>query len=375
MTILLYILGILATFYALYLIVDFFLIPTIYIIKDKIGLTDDQTGALTSFVSSAPELSVSMISLYLAIQSGNEKQFQEIAALGPASVIGSALFSVLFIVGASAWFGGKQLTWHSITRDMGYYIFAVLALYLALIDGKVEWYEGVILLALYMVYALLVAKWPMISKFLRIPTSDLVAEDVTDSEEKLVHIRDREMSLKNALPKLFSFLFFPLKDGFNAGQVMYNVLMSVFLVVVSSTFMVDYATKLATLLNIPAALIGVTILAAGTSVPDLLASVKTAREGYADTAITNAIGSNVFDVLGNLGLTYVVAALFTGGKAIAVDIASLKTSIVLLIASSVVLLLVFFAKKFNLSKPISIILMLSYVVYIIYICYSTIYKI
>jgi Ca2+/Na+ antiporter len=375
MTIVLYILGILLTFYALYIIVDKFLIPTIYIIKDKIGLTDDQTGALTSFVSSAPELSVSMISLYLAIKSGNQQQFQEIAALGPASVIGSALFSVLFIVGASAWFGGKQLTWHSITRDMGYYIFAVAALYYALLDGKVEWYEGVVLLLLYMVYALLVAKWPKISKWLKIPTSNLIEQDTLDSEEKLIHIRDQEFSLSNFIPKITSYLFFPLKNGFNGAQVIYNVLMSVFLVVLSSTFMVEYATKLATLLNIPAALIGVTILAAGTSVPDLLASVKTAREGYADTAITNAIGSNVFDVLGNLGLTYVVAAIFTGGAAIAVDIASLKSSIVLLIASSVVLLMVFFAKKFNLSKPISIFLMLSYLVYLVYICYTTIYKI
>jgi K+-dependent Na+/Ca+ exchanger-like protein len=374
MTIILYIIGILLTFYALYIIVDKFLIPTIYIIKDKIGLTDDQTGALTSFVSSAPELSVSMISLYLAIKSGNDKQFQEIAALGPASVIGSALFSVLFIVGASAWFGGKQLTWHSITRDMGYYIFAVAALYVFLLDGQVQWYEGVTMLLLYMLYALIVAKWPTISKWLKIPSTNLVAQDVTDSEEELTHIRDEKLTLSNFIPKLTSYIFFPLKNGFNGGQVVYNVLMSVFLVVVSSTFMVEYATKLAQVLNIPAALIGVTILAAGTSVPDLLASVKTAREGYADTAITNAVGSNVFDILGNLGLTYVVAAIFTGGKPVQVDVASLSTSIVLLIASSVVLLGVFFAKKFNLSKLISVLLMLSYIVYLVFICYTTIYK-
>jgi Ca2+/Na+ antiporter len=257
---------------------------------------------------------------------------------------------------------------------MGYYIFAVAALYFCLFDGKVQWYEGVILLLLYMLYALLVAKWPKISQWLKIPTSQLVEQDTLGSEEKLTHIRDQEFTPSNFITKIISYLFFPLKNGFNGAQVIYNVLMSVFLVVVSSTFMVDYATKLATILNIPAALIGVTILAVGTSVPDLLASVKTAREGYADTAITNAIGSNVFDVLGNLGLTYVVAAIFTGGAAVAVDIASLKTSIILLMASSVVLLLVFFAKKFNLSKPISILLMLSYITYLVYICYTTIYK-
>jgi Ca2+/Na+ antiporter len=374
MTIIFLLLGILATFYALYITVDIFLIPTIYLVKDKVGLTDDQTGALISFVSSAPELSVSMISLYLAIKSNNQQQFQEIAALGPSSVIGSALFSVLFIVGASAWFGGKQLTWHSITRDMGYYIFAVLALYLVLIDGKVQWYEGLILFALYIVYVVLVAKWPIISKWLKVPTTDLIVEDVIESEESLIHIRDQKWSIISFLPKLCSYLFFPLTREFNTFKVIYNILASIVLVVVSSTFMVDFATKLAVQLNIPTALIGVTILAIGTSVPDFLASIKTAKEGYADTAITNAIGSNVFDVLGNLGLTYVVAVIFTSGMDVVVDIASLKTSIILLFASSLVLLMVFFAKKFKISKPISLLLMISYITYLVYICFVTIYK-
>jgi Ca2+/Na+ antiporter len=374
MLILLYLMGILTTFYVLYIVVDKFLIPTIYIIKDKIGLTDDQTGALTSFVSSAPELSVSMISLYLAIKSGDQAKFQEIAALGPASVIGSALFSILFIVGASAWFGGKQLTWHSITRDMAYYIFAVAALYTCLLDGKVVWYEGVILLALYFVYAIIVANWPKISNWLKIPATVLIDQDIKDKEEELIHVRDQAWSLSNFTTKITSYLFFPLKNGFNGLHIVYNVLFSIFLVVVSSGYMVDFATKLATLLNIPSALIGVTILAAGTSVPDLLASIKTAREGFADTAVTNAVGSNVFDVLGNLGLTYTVAAIFTAGIPIAVDITALQSSIILLIASSIVLLMVFFAKKFHISKPISVLLMVSYILYLIFICYTTLNK-
>ncbi|MEI6729531.1 MAG: hypothetical protein WCK98_07885 [bacterium] len=104
------IIGIIATLYILAIVVDQFLIPTIYIIKDKVGLSDDQTGALTSFVSSAPELSVSLISIVLAIQANNQAKFSEIAALGPSTVIGSALFSVLFIVGISAWYSTKALT-------------------------------------------------------------------------------------------------------------------------------------------------------------------------------------------------------------------------------------------------------------------------
>jgi K+-dependent Na+/Ca+ exchanger-like protein len=365
----LYLIGILFTFYILYVVVDIFLIPTIYIIKDKIGLTDDQTGALTSFVSSAPELSVSLISLILAIRANDEQAFQNIASLGPASVIGSALFSVLFIVGASAWFAGKKLTWHSVTRDMLYYIFAVATLYLTMKDGKIEWFEGFLLLALYVVYATIVANWPKIAKYINIEGTTVIDEIVKEQEEQLIHIRDQEWNMINAIPKIFSYFFNTLKQGFSTLPVIWNTLFAIFLVVVSSYYMVEWASALATAMNIPKALIGLTILAAGTSVPDLLASIKTAREGYADTAVTNAIGSNVFDVLGNLGLTWTIGSLFRGfDRPISVDSASLDSSIILLIASSSVLLLVLFAKKFNLSKPISIFLMLSYVAYVTYLC-------
>jgi Ca2+/Na+ antiporter len=314
MDILLYLLGILATFYVLYLIVDKFLIPTIYLLKDRYSLTDDQAGALTSFVSSAPELSVSMISLALAVAANDKVKFAEISSLGPASVIGSALFSVLFIVGISSWFAGKKLTWHAITRDMAYYIFAVGLLLLVLIDGRIEFYEGLVLLLGYVFYTVLVAKWPQISKVLKISGTELISQDIADKKTELENIRDTKWNFSNIPEKLFSYVFFSLKNGYHGPKVLFNILFSIFLVVVSSYYMVDFAKNLAEIAKIPTAIIGLTILAVGTSVPDLLASVKTAREGYADTAVTNAIGSNVFDVLGNLGLTWTIGGLLTGFK-------------------------------------------------------------
>ena len=374
MTILFYILGILITFYILYLVVDKFLIPSIYLLKDRFNLTDDQTGALTSFVSSAPELSVSMISLGLAVIANDQTKFAEISALGPASVIGSALFSVLFIVGASSWFTGKKLTWHSITRDMVYYLLAVVLLLVVMLDGRIEFFEGLILLIGYGFYTVLVAKWPAISKKLKLAGTELIDQDITDKKEELIHIRDTKPTIMNSPAVAMSYLFFPLKSGFNGPKVTYNVLFSVLLVVVSSYYMVSFAQAIAELASIPSAIIGLTILAAGTSVPDLLASIKTAREGYGDTAITNAIGSNVFDVLGNLGITWTIGGLLTSFRVIQVDTSSLMSSILLLIASSVVLVCIFFAKKFNLSRPVSVFLMGSYVLYVIYTCWSVLNK-
>ena len=363
-----FIIGIIATLYILAVTVDKFLIPTIYVIKDKLNLSDDQTGALTSFVSSAPELSVSLISLVLAIRANDDKKFAEIAALGPGAVIGSALFSVLFIVGASAWYSNKSLTWHSVTRDMLYYIFAVGALFFSLMDGVIYWPEAVVLLLLYVVYALIVSYWKQISKFLKIPGTTIPIKEIEDVQESVIHLKEEKWTLKNFIPKIISFGFFRINNQLKTKSIVYNVLFAIFLVVVSSYYMVEFATSLAVNWNVPSVIIALTILAAGTSVPDLIASVKTAKDGYGDTAITNAIGSNVFDVLGNLGLTWVISATFTAGRPIRIDTNNLTSSILLLIASSVVLVLVLFGNKFNLNKIISGLLMVSYIVYVGYIC-------
>ena len=66
--------------------------------------------------------------------------------------------------------------------------------------------------------------------------------------------------------------------------------------------MVTWASKLGCMLNIHPAIMGCTLLAAGTSVPDAIGSLLVAKHGQGDMAVSNAIGSNVFDILLGLGL-------------------------------------------------------------------------
>lgn len=103
---LLYLVIILLTFYVLSIVVDLFLIPTLYVVKDKFSLSDDQAGTLISFISSAPELSVAIIALIIGQKTGNS----DTIAMAAGTVIGSALFSILFIVGASAYYTKKKLS-------------------------------------------------------------------------------------------------------------------------------------------------------------------------------------------------------------------------------------------------------------------------
>lgn len=74
--------------------------------------------------------------------------------------------------------------------------------------------------------------------------------------------------------------------------------------------MVDWAEIVAYTLGIPSVLIGLTVLAAGTSVPDLLNSIIVARRGEGDMALSSSVGSNIFDLNVGLGLPWVLYTLW-----------------------------------------------------------------
>ena len=86
----------------------------------------------------------------------------------------------------------------------------------------------------------------------------------------------------------------------------YSFFMSIFWVFIFSYLMVGWAEIFGYVCYIPEVVMGLTILAAGTSVPDLLTSVIVAREGKGDMAVSSSIGSNIFDVLVGLPLPFLV---------------------------------------------------------------------
>lgn len=73
-----------------------------------------------------------------------------------------------------------------------------------------------------------------------------------------------------------------------------------------SYFMVEWAEIVGATFGIPDALMGLTVLAAGTSVPDLLSSVIVARRGQGDMAVSSSVGSNIFDILVGLPVPWII---------------------------------------------------------------------
>ena len=95
----------------------------------------------------------------------------------------------------------------------------------------------------------------------------------------------------------------------NKGRHLVTFFTSIAWIGVLSYFLVTWASKLGCLWGIHPAIMGVTVLAAGTSVPDAIGSLLVARDGQGDMAVSNAIGSNVFDILLGLGLPWTLGTL------------------------------------------------------------------
>eukprot|EP00967_Tisochrysis_lutea_P041262 scaffold49582_cov31-Tisochrysis_lutea.AAC.2 len=118
----------------------------------------------------------------------------------------------------------------------------------------------------------------------------------------------------------------------NKGRHLTTFFMSVLWIGILSYFMVTWASKLGCIWGIHPAVMGITVLAAGTSVPDAIGSLLVARDGHGDMAVSNAIGSNVFDILLGLGLPWLFSnAIF--GVSVPVDATGIVPFTIILLST------------------------------------------
>ena len=136
---------------------------------------------------------------------------------------------------------------------------------------------------------------------------------------------------------------------------------------VLSYFMVTWASKLGCIWNIHPAIMGVTVLAAGTSVPDAIGSLLVARDGQGDMAVSNAIGSNVFDILLGLGLPWTLSGLIWSDQAgVPVDAEALMPLSIILIGTLFAVYLVALVSGFRLTKCVGLIFFSFYFIFVAY---------
>ncbi len=276
----------------------------------KAGLSEFVIGlTIVGFGTSCPEL---VVSLTGALQ-GN-------ADVAVGNVVGSNLFNTLLILGVTALISPLVITRNNARRDIPITLLATIILVvMSLVGNNITRFEGAIMLILFALYIYSCFK------------TDTGLDDEEDAlkKEKTVFI-----SIIFILAGLAGLIF--------GGQLF-----------------VDNATLLAKQLGVSDKVIAITLLAGGTSLPELATCVVAAVKGKGQLALGNILGSNVFNILLILGTSAAIVPLSTAAMGL-VDLA------VLLMSSLMLILWTVTGSKNKLDRWEAVLMVLIYLAYIAY---------
>lgn len=290
-------------------------------LASNLGISTFLVGIIiVGFGTSAPELFVSAMA---ALENkGN-------LALGNA--IGSNITNIGMVLGSAAFIRALTVQRSTATIDIPVVI-ATSILAIALVaDGLLSRLDGVILLVVLIAYL----AWSALSS----KGSDVLSTEV-DSETP--SHRGSSSNLKSGLLSL----------------------VSIAILMAASKMLVNGAVTIAEYFGVGELIIGLTIVAIGTSLPELAAAIAAARKGVHDMIIGNIIGSNIFNTLGVLGLTGVI-------QTTEIDTSALWRDFPVMLAFTV-FMLIFALSKGTFSRKEGGIMLCGYVAYLSYLVYATV---
>ncbi|XP_004941933.1 sodium/potassium/calcium exchanger 4 isoform X2 [Gallus gallus] len=464
--VLLHIIAALYMFYALAIVCDDFFVPSLEKICERLHLSEDVAGAtFMAAGSSTPELFASVIGVF--ITHGD---------VGVGTIVGSAVFNILCIVGVCGLFAGQVvcLTQWAVFRDSVYYTLSVIILIVFIHDEKIEWWESLVLIIMYSFYILIMKYNVRMQNFFTLKSKNVGNGDTVDNEMEdvkgvqqygknsvvmvdeiicssppkyrfpeaglrimitnkfgprtrmrmasriIINERQRLIQSANGSSK-------PLQNGrhqnIENGNIpvvnqeeeneqdnlspfslpegkmnkikwiltwplifvlfctipncskprweswfMFTFILSTLWIALFSYFMVWMVTVIGYTLGIPDVIMGITFLAAGTSVPDCMASLIVARQGLGDMAVSNTIGSNVFDILVGLGVPWGLQTMAIDyGSTVKINSKGLVYSVALLLGSVALTVFGIHVNKWKLDKKLGIYVLFLYAVFL---CFS-----
>ena len=333
---------------ALAVITDRFFIPSLDAISQRLKLSDEVAGAsLMAMGSSAPELAIALMALFTG---GGQH-----SDVGIGTIVGSAVFNILVITGVSAVVaGGLHIHIFAVGRDIVYYLISILYLGLVFFDGHVSLIEAILGLVGYVVYmGLLIV--------LKDPEADDEPEPAADDKAEA---GKAPIPLWHQFETLIIGLLRPLTGAPERNFIRAFVL-SIILIVALSYLLVESTIVFSAGIGIPPVIVALTLLAAGTSAPDLMASVDVAREGRGGMAVANAVGSNTFDLLVGLALPWTIALSLLGLSGVDVGTGDLWTSIGILVLTTLILFGFLWTER-DLSRREGWFLLLLYAAFVLY---------
>jgi Ca2+/Na+ antiporter len=198
----------------------------------------------------------------------------------------------------------------------------------------------------------------------------VVYTDIPDGERRKLQLDEEDDNIDLNQTHWFRGKYSKQKvDTWYARSQLYwiSFVMSIVWIWLTSWGMVDFAQHLGCLINIGPYIMGLVVLAAGTSIPDTLSSIMVARDGFGDMAVANAIGSNVFNIFLGIGLPMLLTELAWGEPFITsgTDPAAVLLAGVMLILITIFMIVILVAAKWVLSKPLAGFLMIFFVVYLV----------
>lgn len=253
------------------------------------------------------------------------------ADLAVGNVVGSNIFNAMLIVGVAAMVAPITILKNTVRKDIPFAIFASLMLLQMGLNYNITRTEAFVLFimfAVFTIYTIMMAKGNV-------------------EENK----NEKENEKKYNGSKWSAFFCNPA----------FGVVFGLSALIFGSNIFVDSATEVARLMGVSEAIIGLTIVAAGTSLPELATSIVSARKGQSGIAIGNVIGSNVFNILFIIGLTGMVTPMHISGLT-TIDFAVMLLSMLLLWLMSFT--------KYTLSRWEGAVLAILYIIYVGWLIYN-----
>jgi len=159
---------------------------------------------------------------------------------------------------------------------------------------------------------------------------------------------------------------FQKEKAYRTQWYMLTFVMSIGWIAGISVVMVLIANWLSCLIGIPPIIMAVTVLAAGTSIPDALGSVIAARAGLGDMAVSNALGSNVFDIFLCLGFPYFLYDVINWGNWYCVDTTGIMIHMFILFGTVISTVLIFIITRWKLNKLLGVLMLVLYAGFLVY---------
>ena len=278
-------------------------------IAERFGISQLVIGlTIVAMGTSAPEAAVSIA----AALKGN-------ADITIGNIVGSNILNVLIILGISSIIVPLAVSKSTICREIPFMIAITALLLIQGKDGCVGLLDGVVLAFFFLLY---------LGYLFYTSKKDETASEVSVKRQKL-------------------------------WQSVLGAVLGLLLIILGSNVSVDAASAIARNLGMSERFIGLTIVALGTSLPELFTSVSAARRGNADIAIGNIVGSNIFNILFVVGLSALITPIPFSAGFYADTVVAAAAGILLLICS---------ARGKKLSHGHGIVMLFGYFLYFVFIC-------